>query len=99
MGPEVWVGIVAVFVAGGAIGSIGTLLAQWVVRKMGGEGQAPPSLEAREIGLLRAEVSDLNRQFRNVDERLDFQEKLLGGANPTDLPPERLTPPEEREGS
>ncbi|HSG08036.1 MAG TPA: hypothetical protein VLA36_06755 [Longimicrobiales bacterium] len=99
MGPEVWVGIAAVFVAGGAIGSVGTLLAQWVVRKMGGERKAPPSLEEREILLLRAEVADLVRQFRNVDERLDFQEKLLGGANPTGLPPERLMPAEEPDGS
>jgi hypothetical protein len=96
MGPEVWVGIVAVFVAGGAIGSVGTLLAQWVVRKLGDEGRSPASLDEREVGLLRSEVYDLTRQLQNLDARLDFQEKLLGGATPTDLPPERLTPLEPR---
>jgi len=99
MGPEVWVGIAAVFVAGGAIGSVGTLLAQWVVRKLGSEGKARPSLDEREVGLLRAEVSDLTRQVQNMDARLDFQEKLLGGDSPTDLPPERLVPRGEQESA
>ena len=97
MGPEVWVGIAAVFVAGGAIGSVGTLLAQWVVRKLGDQGRPPPSLDEREVGLLRNEVYDLTRQLENLDARLDFQEKLLGGASPTDLPPERLAPKGERD--
>ena len=97
MGPEVWVGIAAVFVAGGAIGSVGTLLAQWVVRKLGDEGRVPPSIDEREVGLLRTEVYDLGRQLQNLDQRLDFQEKLLGGASPTHLPPERLMPKDERD--
>ena len=92
MGPEVWVGIAAVFVAGGAIGSVGTLLAQWVVRKVAGGSAPRPSFDEREVGLLRAEVYDLTRQLQNLDARLDFQEQLLGGASPTDLPPERLMP-------
>ncbi|HSG47653.1 MAG TPA: hypothetical protein VLA43_07580 [Longimicrobiales bacterium] len=97
MDPEVWVGIAAVFVAGGAIGSVGTLLAQWVVRKVGDEAKPRPALDDREIALLRSEVYDLGRQFQNLDARLDFQEKLLGGDSPTDLPPERLMPPERLE--
>lgn len=92
MDPEVWVGIAAVFVAGGAIGSVGTLLAQWVVRKVISEAAPRASLGEREVGLLRGEVHDLSRQLYNLDARLDFQEKLLGGASPTDLPPERLRP-------
>ncbi|HKJ01881.1 MAG TPA: hypothetical protein VJ997_05480 [Longimicrobiales bacterium] len=97
MDPEVWVGIAAVFVAGGAIGSVGTLLAQWVVRKLSDETKPRPSLDEREVGLLRSEVYDLSRKYENLDARLDFQEKLLGGASPTDLPPERLMPREEQE--
>lgn len=92
MDPEVWVGIAAVFVAGGAIGAVGTLLSQWVVRKLGSEAPPRPSVDEREVGLLRSEVYDLTRQLQNLDARLDFQEKLLGGASPTDLPPERLMP-------
>jgi len=42
MGPEVWVSLAAVFVAGGAIGSAGRLLTQWIFRKM---DLAPPQGE------------------------------------------------------
>ena len=95
MDPEVWVGIAAVFVAGGAIGSVGTLMAHWLVRKVGSEAAPRPSLDEREVRLLRGEVNDLTRHVQNLDARLDFQEKLLGGASPTDLPPGRLIPREE----
>jgi len=94
MGPELWVGLAAVFVSGGAIGAAGTLLSQWLIRKMGND-QAPPRVgNDREVALLRAEVADLGRQVRNLDDRLDFQEKLLGGATPTTHPPPRLEPAE-----
>jgi hypothetical protein len=94
MSPEVWVGIAAVFVAGGAIGAVGTLLSQWVIRKVSDDDRPRDRVDDREVGLLRSEVYDLGRQIQNMDARLDFQEKLLGGATPTDLPPERLFPPD-----
>lgn len=94
MGPEIWVGIAAVFVSGGAIGAAGTLMAQWVVRKIGGDVggpvSPPPSLGSREVELLRMEVSDLVRQVQNMDARLEFQEQLLGGSLQTTAPPPRL---------
>jgi hypothetical protein len=90
MGPEFWVGLVAVFVSGGAVGAAGTLLAQWAVRKLS-EGPRPPrSAGDRELSALRAEVSDLGRQVENLDARLEFQEQLLGGGTPTTRPPARL---------
>lgn len=93
MGPEFWVGIAAVFVSGGAIGAAGTLMAQWVVRKIGGDvvgPAAPPSFSGSELELLRMEVSDLGRQVQNMDARLEFQEQLLGGSLDTAAPPPRL---------
>jgi hypothetical protein len=94
MGPEIWVGITAVFVSGGAIGAAGTLLAQWIVRKASEAGQPPRSLDKREVALLRAEVSDMSRQLRNLDSRVDFQEELLGGSLQGTAPPPRLAPPD-----
>jgi hypothetical protein len=91
MSPELWVGLVAVFVSGGAIGSAGTLLAQWLVKKV---EVAPPSpmraLESAELDVLRSEVAEMGRQLRNLDARLDFTERLLDGAIPLQPPPKRL---------
>lgn len=88
MGPEFWVGLAAVFVSGGAIGAAGTLLSQWIIRKLGDEPAAADG--ARELAQLRANVAELARQVRNLDARLDFQEQLLGGATPLTQPPPRI---------
>lgn len=94
MGPEVWVTIAAVFVSGGAIGSAGTLLAQWLIRKLD-VGPAPQrDLEAAEREALRTEVAELHKHLRNMDARLDFTERLLDGAIPLAPPPTRLPAPE-----
>lgn len=91
MDPQVWVMLAAVLVAGGAIGSAGTLLTQWILRKV---DLAPPQgqLGAREYRVMRKELADLGRQVRNVDARLDFAEQLLGGALTLAPPPSRLAP-------
>jgi hypothetical protein len=90
MSPELWVGLVAVLVSGGAIGSAGTLLAQWLVKKVDGSPAPRPVLEAAEVDVLRAEVEEIGRQMRNLDARLDFTERLLDGALPLAPPPGRL---------
>lgn len=94
MGPEIWVTIAAVFISGGAIGSAGTLLAQWLLKKL--EAAPPPvrSLEAAERRALRSEVAELHKHLRNMDARLDFTEKLLDGAIPLAPAPTRLPAPE-----
>lgn len=97
MGPEFWVGLAAVFVSGGAVGAAGTLLSQWVLRKLSGPPRAAGRLDDPEVATLRADVADLARQVRNLDDRLDFQEQLLGGASPTTQPPPRLPPSEAEE--
>jgi hypothetical protein len=79
MGPEIWVALVAVFVSGGAVGSAGTLLTQWLVRRFDGvsparDGPAGPQVEA-----LRADLTEMGRYLRDLDARLDFTERLLDG--------------------
>ena len=94
MGPEVWIALVAVFVSGGAIGSVGTLLAQWILRRVDVPSTARQRLDADETDVLRAEVADLGRHLRNLDARLDFTEQLLDGALPLAPPPGRMDDPE-----
>lgn len=91
MGPEIWIGIAAVFVSGGAIGSAGTLLAQWLIRRIEvGTPSGRAELDAAEREALRAELAELHRHLRNMDARLDFTERLLDGALPLAPPPARL---------
>jgi len=90
MGLELWVGAVAVFVAGGAIGAAGILLAQWLVRKVDGPPSPRQALDAAEMNVLSAEVAEIGRHMRNLDARLDFTERLLDGALPLTPPPGRL---------
>lgn len=97
MGPEVWVAVVAVFVSGGAIGSAGTLLAQWILKGMGPESHAPRGVDPVERDVLRQEVAELHRHLRNMDARLDFTERLLDGALPLAPPPTRMPAPELRD--
>jgi len=96
MGPEVWIGIAAVFVSGGAIGSAGTLLSQWILKKVDAGPVPQRNLDAVERDALRAEVAELHKHLRNMDARLDFTERLLDGALPLSPAPTRLPAPEER---
>ena len=95
MTPEIIVGLIAVFVSGGALGAAGTLLGQWVLKKV--QGETPPkALGSGDFELLRGDVAELSRKMHQVDVRLDFTEQLLGGALPLSRPilePETPTPP------
>lgn len=90
MSPELWVGLVVVFVSGGAIGSAGILLAQWLVKKVEDPTSPRQALDSAELDVLRLEVADIGRHLRNLDERLDFTERLLDGALPLQPAPGRL---------
>jgi len=94
MGPEIWITIAAVFVSGGAIGSAGTLLAQWLLKKVDAGPTPRHHLEVTERRALRAEVAELHKHLRNMDARLDFTERLLDGALPLAPPPTRMPAPE-----
>jgi hypothetical protein len=83
--PEMIVELLAVFISGGALGASGTLLGQWVLKRI--QGEAPPkSLGSGDIDLLRGDVAELSRKLQQVDIRLDFTEQLLGGALPISRP-------------
>lgn len=90
MSPELVIGLVAVFVSGGAVGSAGTLLAQWILRKVDGDDRPRRELEATAIDGLRIEVAEMGRHLHNLDARLDFTERLLDGALSLAPPPERM---------
>ena len=101
MGPELWVGIVAIFVSGGAIGAAGTLLAQWIVKRVDGPPSPRRELDSAEVDVLRSEVAEIGRHMRNLDARLDFTERLLDGALPLAPPPARILgseQPDDHEG-
>jgi len=91
--PEVVVVVIAVFVSGGALGAAGTLLGQWIMRKIQEEGDSRRVADP-ELGLLQDEVTQLARKVHRIDARLDFTEQLLGGA----LPVARPEPPALQEG-
>jgi len=80
MGPEIWVALLAVFVSGGAVGTAGTLLAQWLVRRFDGVVTPGSRPDATEVEALRGELSEMGRYVRNLDARMDFTERLLDGA-------------------
>lgn len=90
MSPELVIGLVAVFVSGGAVGSAGTLLAQWILKKVDGAPAPRRFLDEPEVDVLRSEVAELGRHMRNLDARLDFTERLLDGALPLAPPPARM---------
>lgn len=81
-----WLVIGFAFLAGSGLGSTSVLFCQWIVRRFRGDGA-----EAHQLRDLGAGLADLDSQLTNVDARLDFTEKLLGGALTTaTAPPRRL---------
>ena len=59
---------------------------------MDGQDEPRRTLGSTEMGLLRSDVHDISRHLHNLDARLDFQERLLGGSLTSSAPPERLPP-------
>ena len=69
MEPEVLIGIVGVFVSGGALGVAGTLMAQWFQRKAGGGQHTAPLVDHTDVPLLAGEVADVIREQLRFDIR------------------------------
>jgi hypothetical protein len=90
MSAEMGIALLAVFISGGAIGTAGTLLAQWIMRRFVSAPSAQEQLGGSEVDTLRSEVADLGRHVRNLDARLDFTERLLDGAIPLSPAPPRI---------
>lgn len=84
---EFWVALSAVFVSGGAIGAAGTMLAQFLMRKIqGGYNQRVPGPSRVELEMMRREMTEIAFHLGSVEERLDFTEQLLSGSNPMTRP-------------
>jgi hypothetical protein len=83
---EVLIGILAVFISGGALGIGTTLFCQWTNRKLSWKPYHDPSLERPEVAMLRSDVADLSRTVLDLNARVEFQEQLLAGGSPRRLP-------------
>ena len=92
MPPEIALALAGVFVLGSAIGSAGTLFAQWILNRFSGPEQPGRVLESTELRLLRADIHDMSRHVHNLDARLEFTERLLGGALTPAPPPSPFQP-------
>jgi hypothetical protein len=94
MEPEIIVGILAVFVSGGALGAGGALLGQWVLRRVTSPASRQVGSSSQgEVEQLKAELADMATRLHSVDTRLDFTEQLLGGALLGSAAPEALPVP------
>ena len=85
MGPEVAIGILAVFISGGALGVGTTLFCQWAHRKLTWNPYRPGALEDPERSMLRSDLADLSRTVGDLQDRMEFQERLLSGGSPPGL--------------
>ena len=96
MEPEIIVGILAVFVSGGALGTAGALLGQWVLKRLTGPASRQlGSSSQSEVEQLKLEFADMATRLHSVDTRLDFTEQFLGGALLGSAAPEPLPTPVE----
>ena len=92
MGPEFWVVVGAAFIGGGALGSAGTLFARWLFKQLEVREEPRRALAPDDMALLRADLHDMARHVHNLDARLDFQERLIGGSLAPAPAPGRLQP-------
>lgn len=76
---EVLVGVIAVFVSGTGIGVGATLFTQWAHKKLTWHPPDPSHLHGQQLSGLRGELDDLAGQVRDLNQRVDFQERLLAG--------------------
>ena len=84
-----WVMIGVAFVAGSGLGTSGVLLLQWIAGRFDPNRKAAEET-ARALDEFRTSLVELDEQVANVDSRLDFTERLLGGALTVAPGPPRL---------
>ena len=84
-----WMVIVLAFLAGGGMGVSGILVSQWLVGKF---DVSKERANAQAMRRIRGDMMELDNQVTNIDARLDFTEKLLGGALTVSPAPARQRP-------
>jgi hypothetical protein len=89
--------LVGMIVFMGSLTGIAAIVARAVVRyqdrRLRGRGDAPDPVVHAEMEDMRAEQQDLRQRLVELEERVDFAERMLARARP-----ERLTPGGESEG-
>ncbi len=81
---EVLIGVSAVFASGTGLGIGITLLTQWVHRKLTWQPPSQPQIPPAEVLTLKGDVEDLTRAVVNLNERLEFQERLAAPGKGTE---------------
>ena len=74
---EVLIGISAVFVSGTGIGVGVTLFTQWAHRKLTWHPPERPPLHEHQLSSLQGEVDDLTKAVLDLNQRVEFQERLI----------------------
>lgn len=85
---EVIIGVAAVFISGAGVGVGVTVFTQWAIRKLTWhptQGQQLPPPQGQQLppphaSGLRREVEDLTRAVLDLNERMEFQERLSAGS-------------------
>jgi hypothetical protein len=82
MGPEIFVpGIL--FGGGALVGISYSPIGRAIARRIGGKDEATESQALAEVDALREELSGVKAELAEVQERLDFAERLLAQARTT----------------
>jgi len=99
MDVQIWLIVGLAFLGGGTLGSLVTLTVQWVLGRLGHGRSFDKEGNRRTVRMLQGklrelgnQVANLEGQCANVDIRLDFAEKLLGGSLTASAAPERMVP-------
>ncbi|HXY18404.1 MAG TPA: hypothetical protein VEH83_00235 [Gemmatimonadales bacterium] len=84
---------IVVFLVLGLVGAVYSPVGRAFARRISGEARAVPGADAAtEIEALNGDVAELRRELDEVQNRLDFAERLLAQARDKGL----LPPPKER---
>jgi hypothetical protein len=87
---EVLVGIIAVFISGGGVGVGATLFTQWVHKKLTWRPPEQPRIQAEQMSGLQNDVDDLTKAVLDLNQRMEFQERLISGEAREDLEAETV---------
>ena len=74
---EVLIGVLGVFTSGIGIGAGATLFTQWAHKKLTWHPPERPLLHEQQLTGLQGEVDDLTKAVLDLNQRVEFQERLI----------------------
>ena len=83
---------IVVFLVLGLVGGVYSPIGRAIARRISGEVPQVPGVSTGEMDVLSGDVAELRRELDEVQNRLDFAERLLAQAKEKGL----LNPPKER---